>query len=260
MCVALRLVRGKLGATLFALPPGRTMRETLKALKSLQEFDTEIFKLRDELRRLPQELERRKAQIEVHKTRREESARAARAVDAQVKEIEDLTTISRQRLRKVENEANSSRGDAATLAAYQIEARNLKRDISASEEEGLGLVEKSETIGREVARMDAEIAEAQRLLKEFAANVESEMAAANAQLDKLLAKRKERSTGSVAQDAMELYSRLILARQGVALAELDGKVCQACYITVPPNVSVRVLRGTALVQCPSCDRIFYMRE
>ena len=236
------------------------MRDTVQALKALQEFDTEIFRLRDELRRLPLELERRKAQIEAHQTRREEAQRAARAVDLQVKEIEDMTTISRQRLRKVENEANSSRGDAATLAAYQIEARNLKRDISAAEEEGLGLVEKSDASGREVTRLETEIAEAQRLLKEFTANVEAEMAVANKRLDALLAKRKERSTNAVAQDAMELYQRLILARQGVALAELDGKVCQACYITVPPNVSVRVLRGTALVQCPSCDRIFYLRD
>ncbi|MEO6708424.1 MAG: C4-type zinc ribbon domain-containing protein [Planctomycetota bacterium] len=236
------------------------MRDTLQALKSLQEFDTEIFKLRDELRRLPQELERRKAQIEAHKARRDEAQRIARTFDVQVKELEDMSTISRQRLRKVENEANSSRGDAATLAAYQIEARNLKRDISAAEEEGLGLVDKSEMGGREVARLEGEIAEAERLLKEFTANVEAEAAVANKRLNELLAKRKERSTGSVAPDAMELYQRLILAREGVALAELDGKVCQACYITVPPNVSVRVLRGTALVQCPSCDRIFYLRD
>ncbi len=236
------------------------MRDTLQALRALQEFDTQIFRLRDELRRLPQELERRKAQIEAHKARREEALRVARTFDVQVKEIEDLTTISRQRLRKVENEANSSRGDAATLAAYQIEARNLKRDISAAEEEGLGLVEKSETATKEVARLEGEIAEAQRLLKEFTANVEAEMATANKHVEQLLAKRKQRSTNSVAQDAMELYQRLILAREGVALAELDGKVCQACYITVPPNVSVRVLRGTQIVQCPSCDRIFYLRD
>jgi predicted nucleic acid-binding Zn-ribbon protein len=236
------------------------MRETLQALKSLQEFDTEIFKLRDELRRLPQELERRKAQIDALRARREETLRIARGFDAEVKEIEDMSTISRQRLRKVENEANSSRGDAATLAAYQIEARNLKREISASEEEGLALVEKSETQAREVARLDAEIAEAEKLLAEFRTNVEAEMAVANKRLGELLEKRKQRSTGSVAQDAMELYQRLILAREGIALAELDGKVCQACFITVPPNISVRVLRGTALVQCPSCDRIFYLRD
>jgi len=237
------------------------MRDTLQALRALQEFDTEIFKLRDELRRLPLELERRKAQIDAHRVRREEAQRAARAVDLQVKEIEDMTTISRQRLRKVENEANSSRGDAATLAAYQIEARNLKRDISAAEEEGLGLVDRSESSTREVARLDGEIAEAERLLAEFTANVQAEMAVASKRLAELQEKRKARaSQATVPQDALELYSRLILAREGVALAELDGKVCQACFITVPPNVSVRVLRGSALVQCPSCDRIFYLRD
>jgi predicted nucleic acid-binding Zn-ribbon protein len=236
------------------------MRETLQALRSLQEFDTKIFKLRDELRRLPLELERKQAQIELLKTRREDAARAMRAVEAQVKEIEDMTTTSRQRLRKVENEANSSRGDAATMAAYQVEARNLKRDISAAEEEGLTLVEKVEGATREIARMDAEIAEALRLFAEFSANVEAETAKANEALARLSAERNKRSTHSVPPEAMDQYQKLIAARQGVALAELDGKVCQACFITVPPNVSVRVLRGTQLVTCPSCDRIFYLRD
>jgi len=236
------------------------MRDTLQALKSLQEFDTEIFRLRDELRRLPEELTRRKAMIETQAARREETARAARGFQTQVKEIEDMTTISRQRLRKVENEGNSARQDAATLAAFQIEARNLKRDISAAEEQGLGLVEQFESRTKDVARLDAEIVEAKKLFDEFAANVARESAVAQKRLDELLAQREKRSTGSVPKEAMELYQRLILARAGVALAELDGKVCQACFITVPPNVSVRVLRGNALVQCPSCDRIFYLRD
>lgn len=236
------------------------MRDTLQALQSLQEFDTEIFRLRDELKRLPEELARRKAQIDAHVARREETQRAARGFQAQVKEIEDLTTTSRQRLRKVENEANSARQDAATVAAFQVEAKNLKRDISAAEEQGLGLVEQSESRVKDVARLDAEIAEARKLQEEFAANVAKESATAQKRLDELLAQRKKRSTDSVSKEAMELYQRLITARAGVALAELDGKVCQACFITVPPNVSVRVLRGNALVQCPSCDRIFFLRD
>jgi predicted nucleic acid-binding Zn-ribbon protein len=236
------------------------MRDTLQALQSLQEFDTEIFRLRDELRRLPEELTRRKAQIETLVTRREETQRAARGFQAQVKEIEDLTTISRQRMRKVENEAISARQDAATVATFQIEARNLKREISAAEEQGLGLVEQAESRERDVARLDAEIAEANKLLEEFSANVAKEIAVATRRLNELLGERNKRSVDSVSTDAMELYQRLITAREGVALAELDGKVCQACFITVPPNISVRVLRGTALVQCPSCDRIFYLRD
>ena len=236
------------------------MRETLQALRSLQEFDTRIFKLRDELRRLPLELERREKQVELARMRRDEALRGKRAIEAQVKEIEDLTTISRQRLRKVENEALSSRGDAATLAAYQVEARNLKREISAAEEEGLGFVEQIESATKEVARQDAEIAEAEKQLAQFAQTVRAEIEQAKQSLAKLVAEREKATTGSVPPEAMELYQRLITAREGVALAELDGKVCQACFISVPPNVSVRVLRGTQLVTCPSCDRIFYLRD
>ena len=40
--------------------------------------------------------------------------------------------------------------------------------------------------------------------------------------------------------------------------ELQNKVCQGCYISVPPNIYVRIARATEIVQCPSCDRILYL--
>ena len=59
---------------------------------------------------------------------------------------------------------------------------------------------------------------------------------------------------------LQLYERLLQAREGVALAELEGKICQGCFMEVPSNLYVTVARGTKLAQCPSCDRIFYIRD
>jgi predicted nucleic acid-binding Zn-ribbon protein len=42
------------------------------------------------------------------------------------------------------------------------------------------------------------------------------------------------------------------------LAMLDGGVCQCCYIQVPPNKTIQLARGNAIIQCSSCDRIMYL--
>ncbi|MDP7573134.1 MAG: C4-type zinc ribbon domain-containing protein, partial [Myxococcota bacterium] len=47
------------------------------------------------------------------------------------------------------------------------------------------------------------------------------------------------------------------ARDGEAMAVLEGNICQACYMEVMPNLMVRLVRGRDVVQCPSCDRILY---
>ena len=87
------------------------MQETIKALLALQELDTEIYRLRDELRRLPDERAVRRAQIDALIARKDQTSKRGLDLRIKVKEIEDLTTIQRQRQRKVEHEAANSRGD-----------------------------------------------------------------------------------------------------------------------------------------------------
>lgn len=236
------------------------MQQTIAALLALQELDTQIYRLRDQLRRLPDERSARRAQIDAMIARRDETQRKAQESRLKIKEIEDLTTIQRQRMRKVEHESSQTRSDMALLAAYQHQIRTLKRDISQAEEEGLALVSDADAVEGEAARMKSEIEAAETVFAEFAQNVERELAAARKQLGQLEAKRKERLNPDVQPEAFSLYERLLLSREGVALAELDSRICQQCYMEVPVNLYVRVAKGDRVVQCPSCDRIFFVRS
>lgn len=236
------------------------MQQTLRALRALQELDQEIFRLREELRRLPEERERRRAQVDRLISARDAAAARQRELRTRIKEIEDMTTQQRQRMRKVEGEAMNSRGDMALQAAFQHQARTLKRDISIAEEEGLELVEQAEGLATQASELAAQVDEAEGVYGELASNVESEMATAQAKLDELEAERAKRLSSDVDPESLTLYERLLAAREGVALAELEGKICQGCYMEVPSNLYVKVARGTSLAQCPSCDRIFYIRD
>jgi predicted nucleic acid-binding Zn-ribbon protein len=236
------------------------MQQTLRALRALQELDQEIFRLREELRRLPEERDRRRALVDRLIAARDEAEARQRELRTRIKEIEDMTTQQRQRMRKVEGEAMSSRGDMALQAAFQHQARTLKRDISIAEEEGLELVEQAEGLGAQASELSAQVGEAEGVYGELASNVESEMAIAQAKLDELETERAKRMSSDVDPESLTLYERLLAAREGVALAELEGKICQGCYMEVPSNLYVKVARGTSLAQCPSCDRIFYIRD
>ena len=108
--------------------------------------------------------------------------------------------------------------------------------------------------------MNEEVEQAEAVHAEFEKNVVSETAEAQAKLAELEAQRSGRVGGDLDPESMSLYERLLEAREGVALAELDGRVCQACYMEVPTNLYVRIARGTTLAQCPSCDRILYLRS
>jgi predicted nucleic acid-binding Zn-ribbon protein len=209
---------------------------------------------------LPEERARRRAQVDQLGQRRTETETRHRELAARIREIEDQTTIQRQRMRKVEGEAANSRGDMALLAAFQHQVRTLKRDISIAEEEGLALVEQAEGLKAGIEILAAEVNEAEAAHAEFVANAEAEMRAAREQLERLEAEREKRLSVDLDKESLMLYERLLAAREGVALAELEGKICQGCFMEVPSNLYVKVARGTSLAQCPSCDRIFYIRD
>ena len=236
------------------------MQQTIQALRALQELDHEIYRLRDELRRLPEERAQRRAAIDALIARKDEAAKRALESRLKIKEIDDLTTIQRQRIRKVESEAAGARNDMALQAAFQHQVKSLKKEINQAEEEGLAMLSDAEAVEGEAKKIKVEIDAAEKLFAEFAANVESESKLAQAKLKELEKQRRSRMSNTIEPENLALYDRLLLSRGGIALAELETLICQACFIQVPRNLYVRVARSDKLVQCPSCDRIFYVRD
>lgn len=234
------------------------MQETLRILLALQELDTDLYRVREELRRLPAERDKRRGEIKARMVTRDEVGQHMHGFSVRIKEIEDLTTTQRQRLRKLEGEATSSRGDAALLAAFQHEMHTLRREISEAEEEGLGLVEQRDELQVRHDQYSVEIEGLEEVFVEFNGNVEKELAEAGTREQELEAGRRERMGAGVAPDVLSTYERLLQAREGVAMATLEGRSCQGCYMEVPPNTLVRLARGSELVQCSSCDRILHV--
>lgn len=233
------------------------MQETLSALLQLQELDRDIFRTQAELKRLPAERATRRAEIDRRLGKQNELKLEAKSLRVRIKELEDASTQQRQRMRKVENEAAGSRQDMALLVAYQHEIRTLKREIGTAEEEGMALLEKAEGLDAQVAAMQTEISAQEKVFDAFAANVAKEIDAAQKKLDDLQARRKLRMSDRIPPEALATYTRLLAAREGVALAALEGRTCQGCFMEIPTNMVVRVNRGTELVPCPSCDRILF---
>lgn len=234
------------------------MQETLSTLRALQVVDVDIFKVESELKRLPKERAKRQEEIDRRKERQAELEARMHDLKTRIKEIEDHTDTARLRMRKVEQESRQSRGDVALLMAFEHQVKTIKRDIGTSEEEGLSLMESMERVQAEKGALDAEIEGMQAEFDAYSANVDAEIAEATGKLEGLQADRSGRFQSEVPGDVLDTYEQLLAVRGGQALAVLEDRVCQACFMEAPKNLYVRVARGVDLVQCPSCDRILYI--
>src|SRR5262245_24916246 len=236
------------------------LRQTLKILRSLQELDRDLYRLQDELRRFPQEVMRKRERLRQESDKLAEVEKKLTDAKVRLKEIEDLTTSQRQRVRKLEHEAGESRADAALHVAFQHEIRTLKRDIGEAEEEGLGLLSEIERLNQERATLQAAVAELEKEFAQYSANVDKEAKETMDRAQAMERERKKRGTSELSADILGHYEKLLASREGQAIAELDGRVCQGCYVSVPNNIYVRLARSTELVFCPSCGRILFLRD
>jgi predicted nucleic acid-binding Zn-ribbon protein len=235
------------------------MRETIQLLRGIQDLDRELFQVRSEQKRLPEERERRRARLDAIKHEAAEIERASVQLRARIKEIEDMTTSQRQRMRKLEGEAAQARADTALIVAFQHEIRTLRRDIGQAEDEGVGLVEQNDALKAKQNELSAAIAAEEAEFAVYDANVKAELDQSRARAERLLAKRRAHlQDARVSPDVLLQYEKLLDAREGEALALLESKTCMGCYTSVPNNVYVRLARGTELVTCPSCARILYL--
>ena len=233
------------------------MNPVLTALLNLQEVDREIFKVESELTRLPKEREARSEALANRKSMLDAKRADAAELRASIKEIEHTTVGLRQRLKKLENESSSGTADASLIASYQHEMRNIKRNISQAEDDGLKRLARVEALEQEIAEGQAQIEEEEVAFVEFEENVAKETEEAKERLEVLRKKRSERSSDGISPSDLEIYRGLLKTRQGEALAELGEGLCEGCFVNLPKNIVVRLARGVELVQCPSCDRILY---
>lgn len=236
------------------------MRDTLRVLRDLQELDEDLYRVRQELERLPREKAARREEIDAKLQRIKELDSEMLQLRMQVKEIEDASKAARQRIRQLENASATTRADQALLAAYSHEIRALKREISEGDEEGLRVIERVDAKQAEKDMLKSEVEADEKVFAEFSANASSELAIAQKQHDKLDTERKKRMGENVPPDVLSIYEKLLDARLGMALAALEDRTCQGCYMNVPTNVYVKLSKGRDLVQCPNCQRILFLYD
>src|SRR5688572_26291753 len=160
------------------------MTNPVLALRALQEIDRDLFRVRGELKRLPSERDRRHRDLDTRAKRIEDERQRSRELQVRVKEIENVTATQRERIRKLEKEASSSR-DMAVVEGCRYEIRSLRRQIDDAEREALEHMVEVEAVQERMRGLEEELAKERGLYEEFAQNVASELADAQGRHDAL---------------------------------------------------------------------------
>jgi len=232
------------------------MLPLLARYKSLQEADLALRGVAGRLAKFAGSragLEQRLAAARMPlKTQQEAVAAAtkqARAVDQQLADLAEKKKKEQGRTFSVKTQVE--------LNALEREVAVLAGKISATEEEGLRLLEELENLRAQLPALEA----AQRLAEgEIAATgqalaaEEKTLLAEQARLTAARAAANER----LSEEERDEYLKVAAHRDGVVVAELDPVkfTCGGCVIRVRPQLVEELYNGR-LVRCEECQRFLY---
>lgn len=235
------------------------MLEELKKLVSLQNVDSEIFKLEEELDILPDKNDALEDQIVEKENKIKE---LKNAIDIQVDEKEKRDEI----YKKGEEKLKTITGKQSAIRNKE-EYNALLREIDNIKRFNRDLSDEIAEINKEIEAKTEElnITEEQfsREIEGFKKQIEinsKRMDELDKTIDKLYDER-EKLSKNIRPAVYNKYQRIIeTSPNGKAIAMAEHRVCLGCNMTLPPELYNMVLRAVRIEVCPNCQCILIPGE
>ena len=227
--------------------------DVLSLLAKLQSVADEIDRL-DARRRAAQE----------QRDRIEANLQAAERAAAGLEEKRhglDIERRKREMTLKAEKEkmqrVKSRLGEVKTSREYQAvlaEIGSAKQTISDQEEALIKDMEGLEGIEGEMSQLKSQIE-----------GMRQDLETASLELDGVLSDTEQATVDRKAEEAeilktlpvdvVDRYRLIRMRRGGLAVVEARDEACTACFMRIPPQMYIEVMRRSRVIQCPNCHRI-----
>lgn len=148
---------------------------------------------------------------------------------------------------------------AASNREFDIIRSQMEADTVANsvlEDEILDVLEKVDGAHLAIKKLEEEVGQAKADETRAAAEISAAQPGLQSRLSELqtaIANAESR----LPEEIVTPYRRLVQAYGAAALAEVDGTTCTSCYVSLPPQMVMRVRSGEA-VFCKTCGRLLYM--
>lgn len=232
------------------------MKAEIQQLVALQNLDTSIRKLQEELEAIPQrraeiekEFDQRAFEIRALENSRDEARQTRTRLEGEV--VDQRTRVERAE----RNLMSSKKPDEYTAAIREADA--ARKQISTLETQ---ILEQMEALEKAQASLDERADEIASLNSDRDARLQSFDEETQQQAEKLATDRRERERllGVLPKPMGALYNRISARiRDGVAVAEARNGACMACFMSLRPQAMAQVRRGDEVMTCDNCNRILY---
>jgi len=232
--------------------------QNIDVLKKTQQLDSEIYHAHVSLEEIPAERAQLKSEMELEKTHLNELEKSLKDIQLKLKEKELELAQKETQIKKLEGQLSQVKTNKE-YAALQQEISSLKADNSVLEEGIIHVLDEVDAAREEVRNEKEKVAVVTKSFQDKdleKANYEKSLQVRLADLKK----QREESVAQLPPELGELYNRITVKKQGLALAAVSGEVCSACQMKLRPQLINDIRLGEQIVVCENCSRILYFEN
>lgn len=234
------------------------LKSQIVALVRLQELDSEIYALKNELANKPLELETIQKAFEAKKQNLATLEQKSLELQKSRKEKELELGTNEESIKRLQGQLYSLK----TNKEFQVmlsQIQDAKADSSVIEEKILVLFEETDKIKKEVEQENFIVKEEEKLSGEERKKVDLRIKEIDQRLNVLDAQRKQ-AVPEVTAQMLAQYDRILQSRDGLAIVSVKDNSCGGCHMLVPAQVINLIKMYERIVTCEVCNRILYIQE
>ena len=234
------------------------MNEQLKFLIALQDVDSSVLVIAEQIESLPGRL----AQFKNPLKEANESFKKAQAKNEALKKKKKEKDLKLDEIQDQIDKMKSRSSEIKTNKEYDAhlkEIENFKKNIYQVEDEILSLMEDIENYSSElqkeeikIKKVEGEFIQQEKLIEEERKNLESEMETRRADRDEYVSKIEK---GNYNQ-----YKNLLERSGGAAVVQTKNEICFGCNTNIPPQLYNDIKKNEGIYNCYYCKRFLFFKE
>jgi predicted nucleic acid-binding Zn-ribbon protein len=236
-----------------AAEEGALEGDVLNLLERLQRVADEIDRFEAHRRAAEEEKNRVEDNLRRAEGNLAEKEQSAHELDIERRKRELGIKAEKERMQRVKarlGEVKTSREYQAVLA----ETSSAKQNIADQEDALLKEMEQLDAGGAEIGELRASVQGIREDLEEATAKLDAVVG----ETEDGISDRKSQEDAILKVLPTEVVDRyrLIRARRGgLAVVEARDEACTACFMRIPAQMYIEVIRRSRVIQCPNCHRI-----
>ena len=184
-----------------------------------------------------------------------EKSIALRAAESSQKDLELQADDVKSKIAPAEERLYSGKiKNPKELGDLQADIDQHKRQLSALEDQDIEALSVVEAADREMRAAQAHVEALEAAWREEQAELSERIERLSAEVAEFDVERTELAS-DIEPDLLRIYDHVRMTHQGKGVARLDRNLGLGCRISLPVSTVNKARAGSALVQCPNCERI-----